>query len=216
MGEVIKKSIEAHGGDSLWKQTKSLQFMKETTLYLENGTKEKQQIEFQYFQILPEFIIRLQQMESNGAKTTSILFPNGQFEMQRDSIKTKMKAPQSFVDRAHGSFFVASQPFNLLNSEADFRLGKDTTIQKRPAYAVEVRYPKGDPWIFYIDKENYRVLANLVKHDKTRSFILNEAYDHSTGILLHRKRKSYFLDSLHQIKYLRASYHYYNYQIKRN
>ena len=47
--EIIKNSIEAHGGLDTWKSIKQLSFDKETTLFLEDGSVELRTNQFQLF-----------------------------------------------------------------------------------------------------------------------------------------------------------------------
>lgn len=208
---IINKTIEAHGGKQVWEATEGISFIKETTLYHADGTIESITKEAQSFQIKPDFLVRLEQISDHGHNTINLLYANGQFEMRRAGIKTKMKAPQTFIDKAYGSYFVATQPFHLLKNDATYSLGKDTVIHQKPVYRLQIKYPKGDAWEYYINKQNYRVVANMVQHGSKKSFIVNESFNHSTGLLLHKKRKSYFLNAANEIDYLRASYNYYQY-----
>ena len=50
--------------------------------------------------------------------------------------------------------------------------------------------------------------ATQVNHDGRKSLIINESVENKTGLFLNKTRKSYFVDSLGKIKYLRAAYKY--------
>ena len=73
---------------------------------------------------------------------------------------------------------------------------------------------KSDPWWFYFDIEDDKVVANRVYHNGRFSLIENLAFDSLSGLMLHKHRKSYFTDSLNNIRYLRAEYVYSDYDLQ--
>ena len=51
--QIIKKSIEVHGGIDNWKNIKQLSFDKQTVLYHEDGSVELKTDQFQLFKLQP-------------------------------------------------------------------------------------------------------------------------------------------------------------------
>lgn len=70
-----------------------------------------------------------------------------------------------------------------------------------------------DRWWFYIDVETDELVANMVNHLDHHSFIDNLAFDTTTILTLNAHRKSYFTDSLRNVRYLRAEYFYTDFEL---
>ena len=112
----------------------------------------------------------------------------------------------------HNSLYVFWQPFKLVDPTAKkVYLGKQRILDSINVLALKVYYsddPKADVWHYYLNPNNYKIRAVKVDHNERTSMIFNERYETETGLSLNKTRKSYFLDSLGQIKYLRAAYKY--------
>ena len=58
-----------------------------------------------------------------------------------------------------------------------------------------------------------KLIANRVDHLGRLSFIENLSFDETSGLVLHKHRKSYFVNTDNSVKYLRAEYFYGDYKI---
>ena len=65
-----------------------------------------------------------------------------------------------------------------------------------------------DRWHYFFDQKNFKIRGVKVEHKGRISLIINELYETNTGLSLNKSRKSYFLNSLGKVKYLRAAYEY--------
>ncbi len=208
--EILQKSIKAHGGKSLWEKATSISYLKETTLYQASGKIEQQTSHKITHQFLPQTteMVWLKGGEINRAiKNTKgvLLYQNDQ--LQNDSLL--IAQTESSLDAA---LYVFWQPYKLLdqNIRLDY-IGEKKLLDSIPVYGLKATYSNsgnGDIWTYYFDKNNYRLRAAQVYHNQRTSLIVNERVESETGLFLNKRRKSYFLDSLGKIKYLRAAYTY--------
>lgn len=133
------------------------------------------------------------------------LFKDG--EMVKDSLERTQAAAN--IDAA---LYVFWQPFKLTDSSAKkVYLGKQKILDSIEVLTVKVSYsddPKADVWFYYFHPENYKVKAVKVKHNRRTSLILNDRYETQTGLSLNKTRRSFFLNTLGKIDYLRAAYQY--------
>ena len=65
-----------------------------------------------------------------------------------------------------------------------------------------------DQWHYFFDPKNFKIRGVKVEHKGRISLIINELYETKTGLSLNKSRKSYFLNSVGKIEYLRAAYKY--------
>ena len=96
-------------------------------------------------------------------------------------------------------------------------IGEDILADSSQVHVIMPTYADSevgsDRWWYYFDKESNMLLANMVNHSPTYSYIINLSYDESTDIVFNAHRKSFFVDSLHNVRYLRAEYFYDNYTL---
>lgn len=115
-------------------------------------------------------------------------------------------------DDTKGALYVFWQPYKLIDSNArlDY-VGLVTLLDSISVHSIKVSYPldpAADVWHYYFNEENFMLEATEVNHDGRISLIINESVEDKTGLFLNKTRKSYFVDSLGKIKYLRAAYKY--------
>ena len=71
-------------------------------------------------------------------------------------------------------------PWKLLDPSArKTYLGTDTILQDHVVHTLSVEYPteeKKDVWKYYLDYDEYFLVANMVHHGTTYSMITNDAY----------------------------------------
>ena len=207
---LIQKSIAAHGGLDMLKTIKSIQYTKSTSLYTKSGALEKTVEQYITHQWNPDqtSIAWVSEESTFFAEKNSnevSLFKGG--EMVKDSLERTQAAAN--IDAA---LYVFWQPFKLTDSSAKkVYLGKQKILDSIEVLTVKVSYsddPKADVWFYYFHPENYKVKAVKVKHNRRTSLILNDRYETQTGLSLNKTRRSFFLDTLGKIDYLRAAYQY--------
>ena len=207
---ILQKSLEAHGGMERWKKMKYIRYRKTTTSYDPTGVIEKKSVQHITHQWRPKQTEMFWENEGKSYRalkdTTGIsLYKEG--ILQKDSLllaqaNTNLKA----------ALYVYWQPFKLLKEEAQKNyLGIQKLLDSISVHALQIRYSEeknADVWTYFFDTQNYRLCAAQVLHNKRISLIVNEAVELETSLFLNHKRKSYFLDSVGKIKYLRAAYSY--------
>ena len=207
---LIQKSIAAHGGLDMLKTIKSIQYTKSTSLYTKSGALEKTVEQYITHQWNPDqtSIAWVSEESTFFAEKNSnevSLFKD--WEMVKDSLERTQAAAN--IDAA---LYVFWQPFKLTDSSAKkVYLGKQKILDSIEVLTVKVSYsddPKADVWFYYFHPENYKVKAVKVKHNRRTSLILNDRYETQTGLSLNKTRRSFFLDTLGKIDYLRAAYQY--------
>lgn len=208
--KVLQKSIQAHGGENLANKIKSIHYNKSTKLFDANGQLEShvsQKIVHQWSPFLTKINWENEEKSYVAQKKSDevSLYINGQ--LIKDTLK--INQTKSSLDAA---LYVFWQPFKLVDPTAKkVYLGKQKILDSIDVLALKVYYsedPKADVWHYYLNPNNYKIRAVKVDHNERTSMILNEHYETETGLSLNKTRKSYFLDSLGQIKYLRAAYKY--------
>jgi|TARA_Y100000385_G_scaffold74023_1_gene74696 hypothetical protein len=214
--EVVMKSIENHGGLTSWQRVKQLSFVKETTLFFEDGTVENKINQLQSFHLKTNFSGSIKWQENE--KNIVISFNDNEIsKIINDSLVT------SFIEleEARNSFFAAQyvvgQPFTLLGKGTKLILKDNVFIGDIKTYAVNVIYPNdtnmSDKWTYFFDSHTFEMVANKVELSNHTSWIDNITYDESSGIKFNAHRKSYRLNSLGEKSYLRAEYFYRNFKI---
>ena len=207
---LIQKSIAAHGGKEAWDAISKIEYLKETQLYYPNGAIEKASLQ------------RIS--HSFDPSSTQIEWGNLDFEYksirQNSEIQLFKNESEIFdsiqLDKARkssdGALYVFWQPYKLLDLSAKTEYqGITKLLDSLPLHTLKVTYPKGeqsDVWHYFFNPNTLKLEATQVNHDGKISLIINESIESKTGLSLNKTRKSYFLDSLGKINYLRAAYTY--------
>ena len=207
---LLEKSLVAHGGKKAWSIVSEISYLKNIELYDSIGKLEKEinqkikhtwnpsstKIEWDNIDNRYVTILREEKIE---------LFKNNQMVLDSQEVA---KA----YDNTKGALYVFWQPYKLIDSNArlDY-IGLVTLLDSISVHNLKVSYPldpTADVWHYYFNEENFMLEATQVNHDERISLIINESFEDKTGLFLNKTRKSYFVDSLGKIKYLRAAYKY--------
>ena len=114
-------------------------------------------------------------------------------------------------------------PFKLLDKGVVLSYeGIDTLRTGKTVHVVKAAYnpsthdnhSKPDIWWHYFDENDYRQWGYMVQHADHFSYIENLSFISSNDFFLTETRKSYRVDSLRNILYLRAEYGYSDYVLK--
>ena len=207
---LIKKSIQAHGGSDLVKQFKSIQYNKSTKLYSKNGELENHFIQKISHQWDP-FLSSIEWKNSKGCFSAKKKDGKVSLKLNNKSIKDSLKLIQA-ESNLDGAFYVFWQPFQLLEPNAKkVLLGNKKMLDSIDVIEMQISYSDeigADQWHYFFDPKNFKIRGVKVEHKGRISLIINELYETKTGLSLNKSRKSYFLNSVGKIEYLRAAYKY--------
>jgi len=207
---ILQKSIKSHGGMELWKKMKSINYLKKTTLYTDSGLVEQKISQKIIHQWKPNFT-KITWM--NQGKLYQAQKSNKELRyFEGNALQSDPSVLKQINKNLDASLYVFWQPFKLLDPAAKLEyVGLKKLLDTLAVHAIKVYYTedkKGDVWTYFFDEKSYRLRATQVDHEKRSSLIINEEVEDQTGLFLNKKRKSYFLDSLGKINYLRAAYTY--------
>ena len=207
---LLEKSLVAHGGKKAWSIVSEISYLKNIELYDSIGKLEKEinqkikhtwnpsSTKIEWGNVDNDYVAILREEKIE-------LFKNNQMVLDSQEVA---KA----YDNTKGALYVFWQPYKLIDSNArlDY-IGLVTILDSISVYSLKVSYPldpTADVWHYYFNEENFMLEATQVNHDERISLIINESFEDKTGLFLNKTRKSYFVDSLGKIKYLRAAYKY--------
>ena len=207
---LLEKSLVAHGGKKAWSIVSEISYLKNIELYDSIGKLEKEinqkikhtwnpsSTKIEWGNVDNDYVAILREEKIE-------LFKNNQMVLDSQEVA---KA----YDNTKGALYVFWQPYKLIDSNArlDY-IGLVTLLDSISVHSLKVSYPldpTADVWHYYFNEENFMLEATQVNHDERISLIINESIEDKTGLFLNKTRKSYFVDSLGKIKYLRAAYKY--------
>ena len=207
---LLEKSLVAHGGKKAWSIVSEISYLKNIELYDSIGKLEKEinqkikhtwnpsSTKIEWGNVDNDYVAILREEKIE-------LFKNNQMVLDSQEVA---KA----YDNTKGALYVFWQPYKLIDSNArlDY-IGLVTILDSISVHSLKVSYPldpTADVWHYYFNEENFMLEATQVNHDERISLIINESFEDKTGLFLNKTRKSYFIDSLGKIKYLRAAYKY--------
>ncbi|MDC8003060.1 hypothetical protein POV27_03300 [Aureisphaera galaxeae] len=205
---LIDQSIQVHGGWEGYENLDAIEIRKLVKLFDENGYLESQDRQYQNFTKVPRYKTRIHGIW--GGAVREISYDGSEvFTSINDSIVQDSITSQTALKTIQSAEFVFFQPFKLRDSNAQMEyVGKRVLFDTIPVSEIKVNYSNSkDTWWFYFDEGN-RCVANKVLHNGRYSLIENLEFQEYKGLLLHKHRKSYFVDSLLNKQYLRAEYFY--------
>lgn len=218
IGDILSKSLEAHGGLEIWQQVDTLSFTKKTILYNREGLKEKEITQHQSFyggdfingEITPIGVDKSRISIIGDIYSKSI--EDSLAMLTDDDVKSINKSFRS-------AYYVISQPFNLKQSDALLFYKKDTILNGEKTFVVDVSYREDentntpDQWTYFFNAKTYLIVAAKVFHSPTVSFIENIKFNKETPFVFNAERESVFLNKDGSKDFLRASYFYSNYKV---
>ena len=216
--EILQKAIAHAGGMEAWEAIRQLSYTKDFSLLLESGEVEKEYKQQHVYQYDP-ISIDIQSTENGQLIHTQL--QNGQYSRTVDG-QTVDVDPETLAKAINSSTYVIGIPFKLLDPGAEISYeGQQALPDGQMADVLTVSYnaekhenhSSTDVWKYYFHPETGEVLANWVQTGDHANIIENLSFERVGGILFHKHRKSYRLDSLGNKAYLRAEYFYGNYDI---
>ncbi|MDA8731586.1 hypothetical protein N9W32_04050 [Flavobacteriaceae bacterium] len=218
IGDILSKSLEAHGGLEIWQQVDTLSFTKKTILYNREGLKEKEITQHQSF-YGGDFING--EITSIGVDKSRISIIGDIYSKSiEDSLAVLTDDDVKLINKSFRSaYYVICQPFNLKQSDALLFYKKDTILNGEKTFVVDVSYREDentntpDQWTYFFNAKTYLIVAAKVFHSPTVSFIENIKFNKETPFVFNAERESFFLNKDGSKDFLRASYFYSNYKV---
>ena len=218
IGDILSKSLEAHGGLEIWQQVDTLSFTKKTILYNREGLKEKEITQHQSF-YGGDFING--EITSIGVDKSRISIIGDIYSKSiEDSLAVLTDDDVKLINKSFRSaYYVICQPFNLKQSDALLFYKKDTILNGEKTFVVDVSYKEDentntpDQWTYFFNAKTFLVVAAKVFHPPTISFIKNTKFNTKTPFVFNSERVSVFMNNDGTEDYTRAAYFYSNYKV---
>ena len=199
IGDILSKSLEAHGGLEIWQQVDTLSFTKKTILYNREGLKEKEITQHQSF-YGGDFING--EITSIGVDQSRISIIGDIYSKSiEDSLAVLTDDDVKLINKSFRSaYYVICQPFNLKQSDALLFYKKDTILNGEKTFVVDVSYREdentntSDQWTYFFNAKTYLIVAAKVFHSPTVSFIENIKFNKETPFVFNAERESVFLN----------------------
>lgn len=213
--KIIKKAIEAHGGQKTWDQLELLKFKKKTTLLREDGSVESEMVQDIQFRLIPYFEGSVSWESDDlmhifffdGAKSSYFVGENA--VQNQDFLVSKKRDFDAL-------FYVIAQPWKLLEDEGALRTyeGQKLIPSGVNAEVVKVDYgPDEDLWWYYFDPVSFEMLGNEVQLSDHQSFVENNSMVKENPFLFYGERTSYRVDERGNKLYVRAKYGYSDFEL---
>ena len=216
--KVLEQAIVYAGGIEQWRQLKNIEYTKRSKLILEGNILEYDITQKHSYQMQPQFSAEIQWEQDSAshliryAPTERIHLLNGE-NMNLSSEKVE----QSVMS----SLYVLGMPFKLMDDGV--RLSYSGTSMFMDSVEADVIHAVYDPenipshstsdlWWFYFEKGSGKFLGSKVFHAPTYALIHNISFT-DTSLKFPAHRKSYRVDSLENIKFLRAEFWYFDFVI---
>jgi len=216
--QIVNKSIRAHGGMQNWLRTKAVSYKKTIIFFDSIGNKESRTVQFHHYQLNPDLSGQISWTTAHDS--ISIFYKDNRgVKFINGIVQTDPKDSASARAIMLSSYFVLFQPWKLMDSEVNLEyLGRFELEDGQLVEGIKAtfgEYNRGDDrWWFYFDVNSDRLVANMVNHLDHYSFIKNLEYDTTSALVFNRYRKSFFVDSLRHIDYLRAEYYYEDFDLE--
>ncbi len=218
--DILQKSFDRIGGLAAWKNKSSIHFKKYFALYDENGETEMAVDQVHDYFYTPKERIEIHWMKDG--KKHQIVSHGETIDKTIDGQKDIEAKAKSLNSTVKSATFVMDIPFKLLDDGVQLKYAGTDTLENRQV--VEVIRADYDPatydhhttpdiWWYYFDQKDYRLCGYMVQHLDHYSYVKNLSYQEVDGFLLTKDRKSYRVDSLRNILYLRADYSYTDFRV---
>ncbi|RMG81135.1 MAG: hypothetical protein D6714_13485 [Bacteroidetes bacterium] len=217
---ILHNAFETAGGLDNWQNLREIHFSKYFALYDETGHIEQEVTQqHDYFPKENRWVIR---WEKEG-QTHEMTWEKGRFFKKINGQPDTTASPESIKNTLLSATFVVGLPFKLTDPGAKLTYeGPDTLESGENVETIKCVYDPEkfathstpDVWWHYFSAEDYRHLGYKVRHADHISYVKNLQFVESGGFLLPSIRKSYRVDSLGNIMFLRADYAYRNYVLR--
>ena len=217
--KVLEQAIEYAGGIEQWRQLKTIEYVKRSRLILEGDVLEYDITQEHSYQMQPDFSAIIQ-WEQDSAYHVVQHYPSRSVHIL-DDMDINLD-PNKVKQSVMSSLFVLGMPFKLMDegvqlSYSGSRLFMDSVEADviKAVYDPEnvSNHSTSDIWWFYFEKESGKFLGSKVYHAPTYALIHNIGFT-DTSLKFPTRRKSYRVDSLENIQFLRAEFWYSDFKMK--
>ncbi len=212
--EVLSQAIAYAGGWDTWAGINTLQYTKRSVLFLSDSSVESDVIQYHDYNMSSGFEAAIS-WNSNSDAHQIVYSKENVIKMVNDK---EVEADSNALSQSvMGALFVLGMPFKLLDQGVTLTY-EGTTLFKdsveadiiNASYSPEenVNHSANDLWWFYFEKNTGHFLGSKVYHTPTYALIRNLSFTQDVPIKFPAHRKSYRVDSLGQIEFLRAEFWY--------
>lgn len=210
--QILNKALEAHGGIEKWESIQEISYLKTTILYDSLGAVEKKSTQQHTNIFKPSFTAEMKWNQDSVEKKV-VLNKEKISIFYNDSLVKDTELEKKYYKDIIAANYVFWQPFKLLDDDVALSYVGKELVDGKDAHVLKAAYKnedgsKGNTWWYYFDVKTNRLLGNMVHHAPTYSFIKNTKYEDQTGLFLNAERKSYRVDSIRNVEYLRGEYYY--------
>lgn len=218
--QVIEQAMAATGGLVNWEKKDRLKFRKWTRLYFEDGTIESDNTQTHVY--MPEDIL-ISWQDDDGKHVIKADNKDKNYEKYVNGVKIKPQSGTPLKNGLIAGAFVINIPFNLKDPGAQISYEGETTLRNgNRVHVVRAEYngqqyknhTTNDIWWHFFDVNSFISRGYKVKHLDHISLIENESYQTENGFTFAKQRKSYRVDDLGEVMYLRAEYLYDNFEVR--
>ena len=213
---VLNKAYDSAGGFDTYANMDSIIFDKKSVLYLADGSTESSVEQRHAYSLHPTPSGTISWTDSIGNQT--IRFdPEGAYKTLNGSRvpDSEKSATSSFFS----NYYVLLLPFKFVDPGVTLSYEGTTTIDKRTAdiikavYAPEVHdnHSTSDEWWLFFDREDGKVISNLVYHEPTYAYIENTESTDEYPLRMNLFRQTWRTDQNRNKEYLRGEFWYSNY-----
>ncbi len=211
--EVMERAIEYAGGIEQWRTLKTIAYTKRSKLILEGNILEYDITQEHSYQMQPDFSATIK-WNQDSSKHLIKYSPEESIRMLNDTIVDL--DPSKVKESAMSALFVLGMPFKLMDDGVQLSYSGSTLFMDSvEADVIQALYDPenvsthstNDLWWFYFEKESGKFLGSKVYHAPTYALIHNLSFT-DTPIKFPKRRKSYRVDSLENIQFLRAEFWY--------
>jgi hypothetical protein len=215
IAKILKTAFQTHGGFHNWNQKQALKFKKYFALYDEQGQTERSVNQNHHYTYDPEPKIEIG-WEAEGKQHLIRQEKGKNVKLVDGQIDGEAKIT-SLENTIASSTFVMDIPFKLLDPGVQLQYdGTDTLDSETIVDVIRADYDPSkfdnlttpDIWWYYFDQKDGRLCGYMVKHLDHYSFVRDYSFVEKSGFLFTKERKSYRVDSLRNLLYLRADYAY--------
>jgi len=218
---ILKMAITKAGGLDTWQHIKTISYTKRSRLFLEDGTVESDRIQHHTYTMQPEFSVRIWWHEEG--RRHEIDYSPWRVIKKTDGKRDESVDTTALKQNVMSGLYTLGMPFKLLDEgtshnyegTTSLKSGEEADVIKatyRPA--EHQNHSTSDVWWYYFDHQNGRYLAAMVYHRPTYAYIQNLAFHTDLPVKLFRHRKSYRVDSLRNVQFLRAEFWYTDFKIE--
>ena len=216
---ILRKAFTAMGGIQNWQALQTLQFQKNTELYLASGEIEQNTFQNHTYHYRPNQKVQIDWEKDNKVYQTTM--ENGQVQKKVNGQIDATANPISLKNGVLAATFVVGLPFKLLDEgvalsyEGKKELPNGKTVEVIKAVynpTAHQNHSKSDTWWHYFDSIDFHQVGYTVKLIDHNSYVENLSFEKVDGFLFTRTRKSWRVNENGEKTYLRAAYEYSNYK----